>query len=186
MNTKTIKGLVIGLAAGALVFGGFAAAQAAPAAVGAAIGVAAKTSPPVQRYLMGPLGVLAKLTGLKAEDIITQRKAGKSLADIAKSKGVTVDKLIDEVIAARKAALDVRVKQGVITQAQEDAALEFMRTRMKERFESNAAGGPCQGGGRGQRGRGMGGSGGGGFGAGPGAGAGVGAGAAGGPGSVQL
>jgi hypothetical protein len=169
MDTKKIKGLAVALLAGALAFGGLTAAQAA---VPAAVEAAAKAPAIVRPFVMGPVGVLAKLTGLKIDDIVAQRQAGKSLADIAKSKDVTVDKLADEVIAARKAALDVRVKQGVITQEQEDAILKAMRERMTQRFESNAAGN-CGGGRGGAGGGGRGGFGGGMMG-GYGAGAGVG------------
>lgn len=145
MDTRKMKGVAVALLAGALAFGGLTAAQAAvPAAVDAAANAPAIVKP----FVLGPVGVLAKLTGLKIEDILAQRQAGKSLADVAKSKDVTVDKLVDEVIAARKAALDVRVKQGIITQEQEDAILKAMRERMTQRFESNAAGN-CGGGGRG-------------------------------------
>lgn len=174
MDIKRFKGLAVALVAGALAFGGLTAAQAAvPAAVDAATNAPAVVRP----FVLGPVGVLAKLTGLKIDDIVAQRQAGKSLADIAKTKDVTVDKLADEVIAARKASLDVRVKQGIITQAQEDAILKAMRERMTQRFESNAAGN-CGGGGFGGAGGGRGGRMGGGFGGGMmggyGAGAGVG------------
>ena len=175
MDTTRFKGLAVALLAGALAFGGLTAAQAA---VPAAVDAAAKAPAVVRPFLLGPVGVLAKLTGLNIDDIVAQRQAGKSLADIGKSKGVTVDKLADEVIAARKAALDVRVKQGVITQEQEDAILKAMRERMTQRFESNAAGN-CGGGGRGGAGGGgrggrMGGGFGGGMMGGYGAGAGIG------------
>jgi hypothetical protein len=175
MDTRKIKGVAVALLTGALAFGGLTAAQAA---VPGAADAAANAQAIVKPFVLGPVGVLAKLTGLKIEDIVAQRQAGKSLADMAKSKDVTVDKLADEVIAARKAALDVRVKQGIITQAQEDAILKAMRERMTQRFESDAPGG-CFGGGRGGAGgRGRGGIGGGGLGGGmmggygPGAGAG--------------
>lgn len=159
MDTRKIKGVAAALVAGALGLGGLTAAQAA---VPAAVDAAAKAPAVVRPFVLGPVGVLAKLTGLKIDDIVAQRQAGKSLADIAKSKDVSVDKLADEVIAARKAALDVRVKQGIITQEQEDAILGAMRERMTRRFQSNAPGG-CSGGGAGRggaggRGRGRGGA----------------------------
>ena len=153
MDRGLIKGLLVGLVAGAVAFGGIAMAQAAvPVAVGAAVSAAATSPPVVQRCLAGPLGVLAKLTGLSVEEIRAQRRSGKSISDIAKSKNVSEQQFIDQVLAARKAALDVRVKQGVITQKQADEILAFMRDRMKKHFESTAPGrgsglGGCPGGG---------------------------------------
>lgn len=172
--------LVIGLVSGAMALGSVSmVAAAAPATVQAAVGVAAQAPPAVRPYVMGPLGVLAKLAGVKVEDVMTQRQGGKSLADIAKSKGVSTDKLLDEVLAARKAFLDVRVKQGVITQKQADEILEFQRERMKQRFQDATVGGRLGGRGRGAAGPG------GCDGSGRGRGAGAGLGGAGGIGSGQ-
>ncbi|MCL5026341.1 MAG: YckD family protein [Chloroflexi bacterium] len=70
------------------------------------------------------------LLGMSSQEIHDQRLAGKSLAQIAQSKGVDVDKLVSTILASRKQALDERVKAGVITQAQADQAYQFMQERI--------------------------------------------------------
>ena len=75
---------------------------------------------------------LSKLLGIPAEDIHTQRLAGKSLVQIAASKGKSEADVVGALLGARKAALDARVKAGTITQAQADTAYKFMEQRIKD------------------------------------------------------
>jgi hypothetical protein len=98
--------------------------------------------------------VVAKLSGLKVEDVQAQRQAGTSLADIAKTKGVSADEIVAEALSVRKEMLDAKVKDGTITQAQADTALDTMETRLTDRVNSTTPGGGM--------GRGRGGAGGGG------------------------
>jgi len=103
--------------------------------------------------------VVAKLTGQSVEDVTAARAAGSSYQAIAAKKGVSADKVVDTALDAREAILDAKVKDGTITQAQADAALANMETRLTERVSSTAPGcGSGQGGGmgRGQGGGGMG------------------------------
>ncbi len=85
--------------------------------------------------------VVAKLTGQSAADVRTQRSAGKTFADIAKSKGVSAQQVTDEALKARKVALDAAVKAGTITQAQAD----FMYSRMKDRIPARITAAPPAG-----------------------------------------
>lgn len=104
--------------------------------------------------------VVAELTGLKADEVIDRRAKGESFADIAESKGVSAEKVVDAALDTRKELLDGKVKDGTITQEQADAALERMDARLTDRVDSTAAGCDGAGGGRGQgggRGRGFGG-----------------------------
>ncbi|RKP53046.1 hypothetical protein D7Z26_15025 [Cohnella endophytica] len=64
------------------------------------------------------------LLGLSADEVKTQLKAGKSLADLAKEKGVEAQKLIDAQAAAITSSINQAVKDGKLTQAQADNQLK--------------------------------------------------------------
>jgi hypothetical protein len=99
--------------------------------------------------------VVAKLTGLDVDDVEEQRHAGTSFADIAESKGVTANELVDETLKVRKQVLDEKVNAGEITQSQADDALDRMEARLSERVDSTEQG--FGGRGMGRRGGGCGG-----------------------------
>ncbi len=101
---------------------------------------------------------LEKLTGMKSEDVIAQRQAGKSVVQIAKEKGVAEDAVVKEVLAARKASLDEAVKAGRITQERADYMLNNMTERVKDglnRTETGPRGDAGRMGGQSQRGTGQ-------------------------------
>lgn len=109
------------------------------------------------------IDIVAKLTGKSVDDVRAERQAGKSLADIAQAEGVSSDKVVDEALAPRKAALGKAVTDGTITQAQADAAFATMKSRLSDRIDSTSPGRAAgAGGGRGGCGSGLGGCGGGG------------------------
>lgn len=66
------------------------------------------------------------LLGMTQEEILTERQAGKTLADLAKEKGVTDQQLIDAMLAGRQEAIAQAVKDSRLTQAQADWMLEKM------------------------------------------------------------
>jgi len=113
--------------------------------------------------------VVAKLTGSTVEEVRAQRAEGESFAAIAAEQGVSDEDVVAAALDARKALLDEAVAAGQITQAQADAALDRMQTRLTERVTSDT---PCVGNGAGACGAGAGR----GMGAGRGAGGGCGAG----------
>lgn len=90
--------------------------------------------------------IVAELTGSTAEDVREERLEGKSFAEIAAEQDVAVEDVVAAAIGARKALLDEAVASGEITQAQADAALDRMQTRLTERVSSDT---PCAGGGSG-------------------------------------
>jgi hypothetical protein len=100
--------------------------------------------------------VVAKLTGLSTADVASKRAAGQSFEQIAATKDVSADKVVSQALAVRKQLLDEKVKAGAITQAQADAALANMKTRLDSRVANTAA---CSGQGAGQGGCGGGGCG---------------------------
>jgi len=96
---------------------------------------------------------LTELLGMTAEDLQAERLAGKSLAEIAASKDVTVDALVDAMMAEKKAGLAQLVADGKLTQERADFMLERMETQVKTMIERTTTGAPAERGmGRGMRG----------------------------------
>ena len=99
------------------------------------------------------IDVAAKVLGMAVADLAAERQAGKSLADIAAEKNVPTDTLIDEMLKARKTALDAAVASGRITQEQADYMLQNMKDNIADRIDDTEVG--PRGGGRGFGGQGM-------------------------------
>lgn len=95
----------------------------------------------------------AEVLGMDVADLAAERQAGKSLAEIAASKGVSTDSLISALLAAREAALDEAVASGRITQEQADYMLEHMSENIADRIDDTEVG--PRGGSRGFGGKGM-------------------------------
>jgi len=62
----------------------------------------------------------ASSLGISTDDLMTQLKDGKSLADVAEAQGVSVDTLKADLLAQVKTNLDTLVSDGKITQSQAD------------------------------------------------------------------
>ncbi|HEY5549429.1 MAG TPA: hypothetical protein VIL17_07560 [Coriobacteriia bacterium] len=169
------RGTTIALVSGALVAGmalgtvGIAFAAPSRTATGTA-GFGAGVSA-ICRQAGGTIAdIVAKVTGQSTSDVYAARAKGESFSAIAANKGVSATVLTDDVIAARKSALDAEVQAKTITRSQADAALANMKTRVSTQITSNAPGtctgtGPGtgaagqnrgQGGGRGMMGTGTG------------------------------
>jgi hypothetical protein len=103
----------------------------------------------------GPkLEAVAKVLGVTAEELKTEL-ATKSLADVAKAKGVDITKVTDALVAEFKAHLDEEVASGEHTQAEADAKLAEFKTRVTDMVnkvrpargpEGRGHGGPGKGG----------------------------------------
>ena len=109
---------------------------------------------------------VAKALGLTTTELQTQLQSGKTLADIAKDSNVDIQKVKDAITADVKAHLDEEVASGEHTQAEADAKLAELKTRLDDIVNGvRPAGGPGMGGrghhggrgGRGGHGHGMGG-----------------------------
>ena len=85
---------------------------------------------------------VAKSLGMSLDDLNAQLRAGKSIAQIAQSKNISLTKLHDDVQAAHKALIQQAVKDGKLTQAQADAMLSRLDA-MDQYFTAN--GGTCPG-----------------------------------------
>lgn len=84
--------------------------------------------------------VIAGALGMTEDELQAERAGGKSVADLAKEKGVSVDKIKDEMIKERKAQLAQLVKDGKITQEQMDAMLKNMETMMDQAIQRDTVG----------------------------------------------
>jgi hypothetical protein len=88
--------------------------------------------PPVPRagQAGGLLQTAATFLGVSASDLKSDLQSGKSLADVAKAQGKSVDDLVTALLAPAKKNLDQAVTDGKITQAQETAILNKMTTAL--------------------------------------------------------
>ena len=89
----------------------------------------------------GPASLDAAATylGLTEAELHTQLESGKTLAEIAKDKGKTVDGLKKALTADTKAKLDAAVKAGKLTQAQADELLARMTDHLDDLVNGTAA-----------------------------------------------
>jgi len=69
------------------------------------------------------LEAAATALGMTPEALKTSLQGGSSLADIAKSKNVAVQKVVDAIVADEKAEIAEAVTDGKLTQAQADSIL---------------------------------------------------------------
>ena len=79
---------------------------------------------------LGHLSAAAAYLGLSESDLQTQLASGKSLADIAKAQGKSVDGLVAALLAAEKKELDAAVAAGRLTQTQADQMLANAKQRL--------------------------------------------------------
>lgn len=71
-------------------------------------------------------GIVAGLTGQSVEQVTAERAAGKTYGTIAKDAG-KLEEFKTENLEQRKAVLDQRVKDGILTQEQADATYNSMK-----------------------------------------------------------
>jgi hypothetical protein len=97
--------------------------------------------------------VAADKLGMKLTELLTELQKDKSIADVAKDKGVDTQSIIDAYVAQAKAKLDESVADGDITQKQADFQLEQLTDRVTDQVDSTGVGGHME---RGRHGGGMG------------------------------
>ena len=76
----------------------------------------------------GFLQTAATFLGVSVADLQTALESGKSLADVAKAQGKSVDDLVTALLAPAKKNLDQAVTDGKITQAEDAAILSKVTT----------------------------------------------------------
>jgi hypothetical protein len=80
------------------------------------------------RGLAGPLGAAATYLGLSPSQVFKQLQSGKTLAQIAQSRGKSVDGLKQAMIASVRARLTQAVSGGQITSQREQQILSKLST----------------------------------------------------------
>jgi hypothetical protein len=130
--TKVVGGAaVIGALALAVAAGtGAASAQSSTAKVGI-------TKPAHEGR--GPAKSLASVAGvlkLTEVELKAQLDSGKSLADVAATQNVSVQSVIDVIVAEKQAHMAEEVASGEMTQAQADAKLANVTTKVTEMVNS--------------------------------------------------
>ena len=80
----------------------------------------------------GHLDAAATYLGVTPAELQTQLAGGKTLADVAKTKGKSVDGLVSALVADEKKELDEAVKAGRLTQAQADQMLADAKQRFTD------------------------------------------------------
>jgi len=78
------------------------------------------------------LGVAAKAIGISEADLRKALRSGQSIAQVAQSKNVEVQKVIDAIVADAKTRLTAEVKAGELTQAQADERAAYLTARVTE------------------------------------------------------
>ncbi|MGB9867582.1 MAG: hypothetical protein ACPLPR_06735 [Bacillota bacterium] len=70
---------------------------------------------------------LAGALGMTWQELMNELKAGKTLEEIAKAKGLTLDQLKDKWLASVQAALDQKVQEGKLTSDQAEQVLSKLK-----------------------------------------------------------
>lgn len=96
------------------------------------------------------MAVAAEKLGMTVDELATQLKDGKTVADLAKEKGVDLNVIIDAFVAERQETLAQAVTDGKITQEQADQMLEHMRDMIEDHLNGGMP--MLERGGRGGRG----------------------------------
>lgn len=80
----------------------------------------------------GHLDAAASYLGVTEAELRTELSGGKTLADVAKAKGKSVDGLVSALVADEKKELDEAVSSGRLTQEQADEMLESAKERFAD------------------------------------------------------
>ena len=85
------------------------------------------------RHGPGPgLAAAAGAIGISEDELVTALRSGQSIAQVAQSKNVDVQKVIDAVVADAKSRLAEKVQSGDLTQAQADEKLANLTQRVTD------------------------------------------------------
>jgi hypothetical protein len=79
------------------------------------------------------LTAAAKALGMSEADLRTAVESGKTLAQVAKDKSVSVDSVVAALVKAEKERIAKKVTEGHLTQAQADARLAGLTARLTDR-----------------------------------------------------
>jgi hypothetical protein len=83
----------------------------------------------------------ASVLGITVDQLHTARESGKTLAQIAATKGISKADLVSKLVAAAKTQLATDVKAGRLTQAQADTISAGLTARVTEEVDEVHTGG---------------------------------------------
>jgi len=86
------------------------------------------------------IDTVAETLGITEAQLHTAVRSGRSIADVARSKGIAPQKVIDALVAEAKTRLTKEVADGELTQAQADARLTQMTGRITSLVNSGRPG----------------------------------------------
>jgi uncharacterized protein YidB (DUF937 family) len=89
----------------------------------------------------GKLDAAASYIGISEAELRNELVGGKTLAQVAKDHGKSVDGLVDALVADVKKHLDAAVAAGRITKAQEDQVLADVKQRITDFVNGKGPGG---------------------------------------------
>lgn len=95
------------------------------------------------------LTTIATTFGISESELMTALQGGKSVADVATEKNVTLDAVIAAIVAEQKTALQQAVTDGRLTQEQADQALARLQANLPHLLSLQGGMGPGLGGLRG-------------------------------------
>jgi hypothetical protein len=87
---------------------------------------------------MRGLDAAASYLGLSESDLLAKLQSGKSLADVAKDQGKSVDGLVQALVDDAKTHLDQAVADGHLTQAMEDQILGQVKQHITDLVNGTA------------------------------------------------
>ena len=82
--------------------------------------------------LFGGLDAAASYLGLTEDQLRTKFQDGKSLADVAKSQGKSVDGLVQAIVEDAKKKLDAAVSKGRLTRSEADSILSGLKAHVTD------------------------------------------------------
>lgn len=80
------------------------------------------------------LATIAKALNMSETDLQTALQGGKTVADVAKAKGVDLNTIVNALVAEQQTNLQQAVTAGRLTQAQADAQLAQLKTDLPTRL----------------------------------------------------
>ncbi|CAN5826535.1 hypothetical protein BH10CHL1_BH10CHL1_07000 [soil metagenome] len=80
--------------------------------------------------MFGSQATIATALGISESDLMTALKSGKTVADVATEKNVTLSTVVDAIVAEQTTTLAKAVTDGKITQAQADERIAKLKTAL--------------------------------------------------------
>lgn len=88
---------------------------------------------------------IAAALGMTSEELHTARREGRTIAELARQRGVDLQTVVEAALALRRANLEAQVAAGYLTQSQAEWMLAEMEAHLRAQFNSALAVGPGYG-----------------------------------------